>query len=105
MIVKRLEVNFQRQLDDAWVIGRFDLAEVARTVVVAHATVLRAGVKLCVVPDVEELRAELDVAAAGFAEYEVLEKGDVPVVTARAKDGVPSELPQQSGPVRHAGVE
>src|SRR6516162_7968206 len=85
-----LEIQLQSQLDDARVVSRFDLAEVPCTEVVADATVLGTGVELSVIPDVKELRAELEVAAASFTEHEVLEEGDVPVVAAGANDGVPS---------------
>ena len=90
-----LEIQLQSQLDDARVVSRFDLAEIPRTEVIADAPVLAVSTQLSVVPDVEELRAELEVAAAGFAEYEVLKEGEVPVVTAGAIYGVPRRVAPQ----------
>ena len=49
------------------------------------------------VPEVEELGSELEIAAPRFAEHEVLEEGNVPVLTSRATDGVSRRVAPGAG--------
>ena len=64
--------------------GGGDGAEVTRTVVGADTTIKGVAYPLWMVPNVEKFRAELKIGAAFFAENEILEKRDVPVIPARA---------------------
>src|SRR5271157_3598091 len=57
-----------------------DRAEVAG----ANARADLGGIKLEMVPHVEEFSTQLEVASPRFAEHEVLEEGHVPIVTSRA---------------------
>ena len=84
-----LEVELQRELNDSRIKGVGDFAKVTPKVVHVGPAIDGISTELCVVPNVEELRAELQVASPRFAEYEVLEEGYVPVVSARAPHGVP----------------
>ena len=78
-------------------LSALDLAEIACAEVVAHAAVEAVSLKLGMVPEVEELRAELEIAAPRFAEHEVLEEGNVPVSTSRATDGVSRRVAPGAG--------
>ena len=66
------------------VVSGRDSTKVARTKVGADAPIDRVPYPLRVVPDVKKLCTELKVRAALFAEEEVLEKGNIPVVAAGA---------------------
>src|SRR5208337_1481253 len=88
-----LEDELQPQLDGPGIIGRSDLPEVSGPLIGANAAVLGVADELRMVPDVEELRAELQHAAARFAEYEVLEQGQVPTVTSGTPDVVLGRSP------------
>jgi hypothetical protein len=74
--VHRLEVQLQPKLNFARVVSRGDSAKVAGSKCVAD--VVPFGVVECV----EELRAELEAAAARLAEHEALKQRKVPVLTA-----------------------
>jgi len=54
-----------------------------------------------VVPNIEELRAELEIGAAFFIDKEVLEQRNVPVVATGTAHTVMGSFPQVPG----AGVE
>jgi hypothetical protein len=57
-----LEIQLQSQLSDARIVSILDLTELARAKVVADAAILVVSLELGMVPEVEELGAELDVA-------------------------------------------
>src|SRR5262249_4665531 len=80
-----LEIQLQRELNDARVEGGCELTEV---VVDLPSAVKRDAVgnlvELRVVEGVEGLEAELQTAATSLAEDEVLKQREVPVVAARA---------------------
>ena len=59
-----------------------DGTKVAGSFVDADAAVVDIALELCVIPGVEALRAELDTAAARFADEKTLEEREVPIVTA-----------------------
>ncbi len=82
----KLEVNLPSELESSSGIGGSELAETA--VIKASADVL----ELRMVPSVERLEANLEAAAAGFTEREVLEEGHIPVVAARSAQSVVAEI-------------
>ena len=80
-----LERKLQCQLDGSRIVGGRDSTKVARTKVGADVAPIDAiPYPLRVVPDVKKLCTELKVRSALFAEEEVLEEGNIPVVAARA---------------------
>src|SRR5277367_4430564 len=81
---KKLEVQLQSKLNDARIVGTGHLAKVTGPEVSANAAVEGVADELGMVPDVEELGAELEITAARFAEHEVLEEGNIPVVATGA---------------------
>ena len=83
-----LKRKLQRQLDRPSVISGGHGAEIARTKVDADSAVEGVPNPLRVVPNVEELRAELEIGTALFVEYEVLEERNIPVVPAGATNGI-----------------
>src|SRR5439155_26657480 len=83
-----LEIQLQSQLNDARIVSVLDLTEVACAEVVADSVVQSVALELCMVPQVEELRAKLKVAPSLFAEHEVLEQGNIPILATWPTDGV-----------------
>ena len=65
-----------------------DGAEVTCAVVSANAAIEGVTDPLRMVPNVEELRTELEIGTALFVEYEVLEEREVPVVAAGAAHSI-----------------
>ncbi len=72
-MTRSLERKLQCQLDRPRVVGGGDSAEVTRAVVGADAAIQSVTDPLRVIPNIEELRAELEVGAAILVEREVLE--------------------------------
>lgn len=64
--------------------GGDNRTEITRTVVGADTTIKGVAYPLRMVPNVEELRAELKIGAVCVVEKEVFEKRNVPVVPPRA---------------------
>jgi len=77
-----LEVNLPAELEDSWIGGGSKLAELTVAEVGAYA------VKLRMVPSVEALCAQLQTAAARFAEQEALEERKVPIIETRSPQSV-----------------
>lgn len=78
--VANLEIYLRAELEDPWIERRSHLPKVARTQCIAYL------VELGVVPDVEALRAKLQPPS--LTELEAFEEREIPVVTARAAQGV-----------------
>lgn len=72
------EVELPAELEDPWIKGRSDLAEVTGAETVAHR------IELSMVPDVKALRAKFESPGPIFTERETLEQGEIPVLPARA---------------------
>src|SRR5579884_3436986 len=87
-----LEDQLRSQLEFARIEGRSVLAKVARSKVIAEATVLTAASELRVVPRVESVSPELEAGAPRFADQETLEQREIPIVATSASEGVKAQI-------------
>src|SRR5215469_13982972 len=83
---ERLKVDLCSELEHPGVKCRRYLTKVAGAQSIAYL------VELGVVPYVETLSSELEASLSILAEWEALEYGEIPVVTARATQGVEARI-------------
>ena len=76
-----LEEQLRSKLKLARIKRRSNCSEVAGSLVHADAAVVGIALELGMVPCVEGLDAELETTATRFADYEILEQRQVPVVS------------------------
>lgn len=89
--------HLQSELEDSWIKGVRNVSEIARAEagtdpLARTGSSLTRSSELRVVPGVEALRPELDTAAARFAEDELLEEREIPVLPTRGADGTIFEI-------------
>src|SRR5580698_7556176 len=90
---EKLEEQLQSELKFPRVKCRSDSAEVTGALVHADTSVVGVALELSMVPGVEGLKAKLDAAATGFADDEILEERQIPVVATRTAQRVEPQIP------------
>src|ERR1700691_6391319 len=89
---EKLEEQLQSELKFPRVKCRSDGAKVTGALVHADTSVVGIALELSMVPSVESLDAKLEPAAARFADYEILEERQIPVVATRTAQRVEPQI-------------